>query len=66
MKGIDLKNPRENFRFLDEKTANEPHIFEVLNEIFLYQTNSLPSGEKPLATMELLKKSNKIKNRELL
>ncbi|MBN2039216.1 MAG: hypothetical protein JW864_04185 [Spirochaetes bacterium] len=61
MKGIDLKNPRESFKFLDEKTANEPHVFEVLNEILLYQMSSLPSGDKPLANMDVLKKSSKIK-----
>jgi hypothetical protein len=61
MKGFESQDPRDKFKFLDEKTSNEPHIYEVLNEILLYQSNSLPSGEKPLATMELLKKSSKIK-----
>lgn len=61
MKKIDIMDPRERFKFLDEKTSNEPHIYEVLNEILLYQMNSLPSGEKPLATEEVLKKSSKIK-----
>ncbi|MBN2402920.1 MAG: hypothetical protein JXN64_11030 [Spirochaetes bacterium] len=61
MKGLDLIDPREKFKFLDEKTSNEPHIYEVLNEILLYQMNSLPSGERPLATMDVLKKSGKIK-----
>jgi len=61
MKETDLKDPRERFKFLDDNSANEPHIFEVLNEIQLYQMNSLPSGEKQLATMDILKKSGKIK-----
>ncbi len=61
MKGFQSLDPRDKFKFLDEKTSNEPHIYEVLNEILLYQTNSLPSGEKPLATMDVLKKSAKIK-----
>ena len=61
MKGIDLTDPRDRFKFLDEKTSNEPHIYEVLNEILSYQMNSLPSGEKPLATEEVIKKSGKIK-----
>jgi hypothetical protein len=61
MKGFESQDPRDKFKFLDEKTSNEPHVYEVLNEILLYQTNSLPSGEKLLATMDLLKKSSKIK-----
>jgi hypothetical protein len=61
MKGIDLTDPRDRFKFLDEKTSNEPHVYEVLNEILSYQMNSLPSGEKPLATEEVIKKSGKIK-----
>jgi hypothetical protein len=61
MKSSDIMDPRERFKFLDEKTSNEPHIYEILNEILLYQMNSLPDGEKPLATEEVLKKSGKIK-----
>ncbi|MFH0974326.1 MAG: hypothetical protein V1874_00915 [Spirochaetota bacterium] len=61
MKNIEATDPREKFRFLDEKTAKEPHIYEVLNEILLYQMNSLPLGDKQLATMDVLKKSGKIK-----
>ena len=61
MKANELIDPREKFKFLDEKTSNEPHIFEVLNEILLYQVNSLPSGDKQLATEEVLKKSSRIK-----
>jgi hypothetical protein len=61
MKDFDAKDPREKFRFLDEKTANEPHVFEVLNEILTYQMNSLPSGEQPFATLDILMKSSKIK-----
>jgi hypothetical protein len=61
MKNADIMDPRERFKFLDEKTSNEPHIYEVLNEILLYQMNSLPSGERQLATEEVLKKSSKIK-----
>ena len=61
MKSNELTDPREKFKFLDEKTSNEPHIFEVLNEILLYQVNSLPSAEKELATEEVLKKSSRIK-----
>lgn len=61
MKNSDLIDPRQKFKFLDDKTANEPHVFEVLNEILSYQMSSLPSGEKPLATMDTLKKSSRIK-----
>lgn len=61
IKGMDTGNPRETFKFLDEKTANEPHILEVLSEILSYQMQSLPGGEQPLATMDTLKKSSKIK-----
>lgn len=55
------KKDTEKFKFLDKATANEPHIYEVLNVILNYQTQSLPSGDKPLATAELLKNSRKIK-----
>lgn len=52
---------RERFKFLDERTASEPNIYEVLNEILAYQAQSLPECEKPLATKETIKKSRKIK-----
>ncbi|MDY6932919.1 MAG: hypothetical protein SVZ03_01690 [Spirochaetota bacterium] len=60
MKNINTIDPRDNFTFLDKKTANEPYIFEVLNEILAFQRQSLPSGEKPMANLELLKKSRNI------
>ncbi len=51
----------EKFKFLDERSAKEPFIFDVLNEILSLQTQSLPTGAAQLATMDWLKKSRNIK-----
>jgi hypothetical protein len=51
----------DRFNFLDESSTREPYIFEVLNEIYAQQGQSLPSGVKPLATLESLKKSRNVK-----
>jgi len=54
-------NPLDTFDFLDAASAKEPHLVELLDEIFLAQRQSLPSGERPLAGVEHLKKSRNIK-----
>jgi hypothetical protein len=52
--------PSIQFNFLDEKSKKEPYIVDVLSEIYLLQGQSLPSGEKPLATLEHLQNSRSI------
>ncbi len=54
-------NPLETFDFLDAASAKEPHLTELLDEILLVQRQSLPSGERPLAGVEHLKKSRNIR-----
>lgn len=61
MKKIDYTDERSKYSFLDDQSASEPYIFDVLNVISTYQTQSLPSGTRPLATLEALKKSRNIK-----
>jgi hypothetical protein len=51
----------EKFSFLDEATAREAHIMEVLGEILSAQNRSLPEGAAPLATPEHLKKTGAVK-----
>ncbi|HSV95346.1 MAG TPA: hypothetical protein VLM75_00270 [Spirochaetota bacterium] len=51
----------DRFNFLDESSTREPYVFEVLNEIYALQGQSLPAGIKPLATLESLKKSRNVK-----
>ncbi len=60
MKPEHTTGPVIQFNFLDEKSKKEPYIIDVLNEIYLMQSQSLPSGEAPLATMEHLKNSRSI------
>lgn len=52
--------PTIQFHFLDEKSKKEPYIVDVLTEIYLLQTQSLPSGEGPLATLAHLQNSRSI------
>ncbi len=52
--------PTIQFHFLDEKSKKEPYIVDVLTEMYLVQTQSLPSGEAPLATLEHLQNSRSI------
>ncbi len=49
------------FNFLDEKSKKEPNIIDVLSEIYLLQSQSLPEGEGPLATLEQLQTSRNIR-----
>lgn len=49
------------FNFLDEKSKKEPNIIDVLSEIYLLQSQSLPEGEGPLATLEHLQNSRNIR-----
>ncbi|TAL33266.1 MAG: hypothetical protein EPN93_14640 [Spirochaetes bacterium] len=49
------------FRFLDEASAREPFIMDVLGEILSAQNRSLPEGSTPLATPEHLKKTPAVK-----
>ncbi len=49
------------FNFLDEKSKREPNIIDVLSEIYLLQSQSLPEGEGPLATLEQLQNSRNIR-----
>jgi hypothetical protein len=49
------------FNFLDEKSKKEPYIIDVLSEIYLLQSQSLPEGEKELATLEHLQNSRNIR-----
>jgi hypothetical protein len=51
----------KKFKFLDQRAAQEPNIFDILNEILNLQTQSLPSGQSLLATMDWLKESRNIK-----
>ncbi|HON76954.1 MAG TPA: hypothetical protein PK544_00565 [Spirochaetota bacterium] len=49
------------FNFLNETSRREPNIVDVLREIALMQSRSLPEGTEPLATIEHLKKSRNIR-----
>ncbi len=49
------------FNFLDEKSKKEPNIIDVLSEIYLLQSQSLPEGEGPLVTLEHLQNSRNIR-----
>lgn len=49
------------FNFLDDKSKKEPNIIDVLSEIYLLQSQSLPDGEGPLATLEHLQNSRNIR-----
>ncbi len=51
----------KRFPFLHSHIAREPHIYEVLNEIMMFQTNVLNTGIGHLATIEDLKTSRNIK-----
>ncbi len=53
--------PVDKFNFLDAHTVKEPFILDVLSEIDLQQSQALPSGTQPLATLDALKKSRNIK-----
>ncbi len=49
------------FTFLNETSRREPNIVDVLKEMALMQSRSLPDGNEPLATLEHLKKSRNIR-----
>lgn len=49
------------FNFLNEASRREPNIVDVLKEIALMQSQSLPDGGKPLATLDHLKKTRNIR-----
>lgn len=51
----------KRFPFLHSHIAREPHIFEVLNEIMVFQNNVLNTGIGHLTTIEDLKTSRNIK-----
>lgn len=51
----------KKFNFLEGKIANEPHIYEVLEQIDISQQQSLPNGTDSLATKESLQNSRNIK-----
>lgn len=51
----------DQFSFLDESVAKEPYIYDVLSEILHFQKEALPPEMRPLATMEVLKRSRNIK-----
>ncbi len=51
----------KRFPFLHSHIAREPHIFEVLNEVIVFQNNVLNTGIGHLATIEDLKTSRNIK-----
>lgn len=50
-----------NFSFLDDVTAREPNVQEVLDEILRQQSLSLPSGVKTMATLESLERARGIR-----
>ncbi|HOT44475.1 MAG TPA: hypothetical protein PLM53_02660 [Spirochaetota bacterium] len=51
----------KRFPFLHSHIAREPHIYEVLNEIMVFQNNVLNTGIGHLITIEDLKTSRNIK-----
>lgn len=51
----------KKFNFLHGHIAKEPHIYEVLKDIYIYQNRVIKTGEGSLATLEIMKQSKNIR-----
>jgi len=56
-----LQYDKNNFPFLDDRLAREPHIFEVMGEIYSMQKRWLSTRVGEMATLFFLEQSREIK-----
>lgn len=61
MTDITDSSIRNRFVFLNDHHSKEPYIYEVISEIYNWQTKFLKGGSEQLCTLEVLKESKKIK-----
>jgi len=52
---------KDKYSFLDDRTKKETHIFELLEEISVYQKKALEDSQNKMATLESLENSRNIK-----